>query len=134
MCSSSFFIWPALTTESIKKHSVGAALPLNYSWAPDGAVIICFTSGTSFLYCVYLFSKDFSDISCKIIRSLICFSYRFVLVKYIGTSGRPKGVTLSHSAFIIQSLAKIAVAGYGEDDVRKCSFRSLQLGSRECLD
>ncbi|KAM1008139.1 hypothetical protein ACFX2A_004711 [Malus domestica] len=67
-----------LTTESIKKHSVGAALPLNYSWAPEGAVIICFTSGTS---------------------------------------GRPKGVTLSHSAFIIQSLAKIAVAGYGEDDV-----------------
>ncbi|KAM1883316.1 hypothetical protein ACFX13_004692 [Malus domestica] len=67
-----------LTTESIKKHSVGAALPLNYSWAPEGAVIICFTSGTS---------------------------------------GRPKGVTLSHSAFIIQSLTKIAVAGYGEDDV-----------------
>ncbi|KAB2637168.1 2-succinylbenzoate--CoA ligase [Pyrus ussuriensis x Pyrus communis] len=67
-----------LTTESIKKNSVGAALTLNYSWAPEGAVIICFTSGTS---------------------------------------GRPKGVTLSHSPFIIQSLAKIAVVGYGEDDV-----------------
>lgn len=35
----------------------------------------------------------------------------------IGTTGRPKGVTLSHSAFIVQSLAKIATVGYGEDDV-----------------
>lgn len=46
---------------------------------------------------------------------------------YIGTSGRPKGVAISHSAFIIQSLAKIAIVGYGEDDVCMCSFRSLQL-------
>lgn len=34
-----------------------------------------------------------------------------------GTTGRPKGVTISHLAFITQSLAKIAIAGYGEDDV-----------------
>ena len=35
----------------------------------------------------------------------------------IGTTGRPKGVTISHSALIIQSLAKIAIVGYDEDDV-----------------
>lgn len=34
-----------------------------------------------------------------------------------GTTGRPKGVTLSHAALIIQSLSKIAIVGYGEDDV-----------------
>ncbi|XP_031405872.1 2-succinylbenzoate--CoA ligase, chloroplastic/peroxisomal isoform X2 [Punica granatum] len=50
----------------------------NYSWAPEGAVIICFTSGTT---------------------------------------GRPKGVTISHSALIAQSMAKIAICGYDEDDI-----------------
>uniref|UniRef100_M1BWL1 Acyl-activating enzyme 14 n=1 Tax=Solanum tuberosum TaxID=4113 RepID=M1BWL1_SOLTU len=35
----------------------------------------------------------------------------------IRTTGRPKGVTLSHSALVVQSLAKIAIVGYGEDDV-----------------
>ncbi|KAI4303664.1 hypothetical protein MLD38_039266 [Melastoma candidum] len=34
-----------------------------------------------------------------------------------GTTGQPKGVTVSHSAFVIQSMAKIAICGYGEDDV-----------------
>uniref|UniRef100_A0A2N9J765 AMP-dependent synthetase/ligase domain-containing protein n=1 Tax=Fagus sylvatica TaxID=28930 RepID=A0A2N9J765_FAGSY len=66
-----------LTTEMLKKQSV-SSLPLNYCWANEGAVIICFTSGTT---------------------------------------GKPKGVTLSHSALIIQSLSKIAIVGYGEDDV-----------------
>ena len=35
----------------------------------------------------------------------------------LGTTGKPKGVTLSHGALIIQSLAKIAIVGYSEDDV-----------------
>ncbi|TXG48122.1 hypothetical protein EZV62_027416 [Acer yangbiense] len=34
-----------------------------------------------------------------------------------GSTGRPKGVMISHSALIVQSLAKIAIVGYGEDDV-----------------
>ncbi|XP_077243869.1 acyl-activating enzyme 14 [Tasmannia lanceolata] len=41
--------------------------------------------------------------------ALICFTS--------GTTGRPKGVAISHTALIVQSLAKIAVVGYGEDDV-----------------
>ncbi|XP_062095980.1 2-succinylbenzoate--CoA ligase, chloroplastic/peroxisomal isoform X2 [Humulus lupulus] len=66
-----------LTTETLKKHFVKDS-SLNYSWAPDGAVLICFTSGTT---------------------------------------GRPKGVIISHLALIVQSLAKIAIVGYSEDDV-----------------
>lgn len=66
-----------LTTEMLKQNVLVDSLP-TYAWAPDDAVVICFTSGTT---------------------------------------GRPKGVTISHLAFITQSLAKIAVVGYGEDDV-----------------
>ncbi|CAK8531127.1 unnamed protein product [Lathyrus sativus] len=69
--------WNVLTPGMIKKHIV-KPIEFNYSWAPEGAVIICFTSGTT---------------------------------------GKPKGVTISHEALIIQSLAKIAIVGYSEDDV-----------------
>ncbi|OMO73825.1 AMP-dependent synthetase/ligase [Corchorus olitorius] len=55
---------------------------LDYSYAPDGAVVICFTSGTT---------------------------------------GKPKGVVISHTALIVQSLAKVAIVGYSEDDVRLSS-------------
>lgn len=52
----------------------------------------------------------------------MCFSSAYLIsfcfFLAIGTTGRPKGVTISHLAFITQSLAKIAVVGYGEDDVR----------------
>uniref|UniRef100_A0A5B6YT33 Uncharacterized protein n=1 Tax=Davidia involucrata TaxID=16924 RepID=A0A5B6YT33_DAVIN len=41
--------------------------------------------------------------------AIICFTS--------GTTGRPKGVTISHSALIVQSLAKIAIVGYSEDDI-----------------
>ncbi|XP_048141105.1 2-succinylbenzoate--CoA ligase, chloroplastic/peroxisomal [Rhodamnia argentea] len=50
----------------------------DYVWARDGAVIICFTSGTT---------------------------------------GKPKGVAIGHSALFIQSMAKIAICGYSENDV-----------------
>ncbi|XP_059668339.1 2-succinylbenzoate--CoA ligase, chloroplastic/peroxisomal [Cornus florida] len=66
-----------LTTETLKKPSL-SYLSFNYSRAPEGTAMICFTSGTT---------------------------------------GKPKGVTISHSALIVQSLAKIAVVGYSEDDV-----------------
>lgn len=41
--------------------------------------------------------------------ALLCFTS--------GTSGRPKGVVISHSALIVQSLAKLALVGYSEDDI-----------------
>ncbi|KAL3741317.1 hypothetical protein ACJRO7_016880 [Eucalyptus globulus] len=34
-----------------------------------------------------------------------------------GTTGKPKGVAISHSALFIQSMAKIAICGYSENDV-----------------
>ncbi|KAI4299709.1 hypothetical protein L6164_033141 [Bauhinia variegata] len=75
--SSEFIKWNALTPEMLKRPPV-KPLSFDYSWAPEGAVIICFTSGST---------------------------------------GKPKGVTLSHGAFIVQSLAKIAIVGYSEDDI-----------------
>ncbi|KAF9587264.1 hypothetical protein IFM89_039511 [Coptis chinensis] len=66
-----------LTTGTLKSVLQTSA-SLDYQWAPEGIVLICFTSGTS---------------------------------------GRPKGVAIGHTALIVQSLAKIAVAGYSEEDV-----------------
>jgi len=43
----------------LKKNSVSSQ-PLNYCWAHEGAVIICFTSGTSsLLFFPYNFYMDF---------------------------------------------------------------------------
>ncbi|KAL2467419.1 2-succinylbenzoate--CoA ligase [Abeliophyllum distichum] len=67
----------ALTTELLKKPT-GRSVTMDYIWAPERDVIICFTSGTT---------------------------------------GRPKGATISHSALVIQSLAKIATVHYDEEDV-----------------
>ncbi|KAL2894612.1 2-succinylbenzoate--CoA ligase chloroplastic/peroxisomal [Bienertia sinuspersici] len=39
---------------------------------------------------------------------IICFTS--------GSTGRPKGVAISHSSLIMQSMAKIAIVGYTEDD------------------
>ncbi|XP_020593308.1 2-succinylbenzoate--CoA ligase, chloroplastic/peroxisomal isoform X2 [Phalaenopsis equestris] len=41
--------------------------------------------------------------------ALICFTS--------GTTGQPRGVAISHKALVIQSLAKITIVGYAEDDV-----------------
>ncbi|KAL7102595.1 hypothetical protein ACP275_08G129300 [Erythranthe tilingii] len=41
--------------------------------------------------------------------AVICFTS--------GTTGKPKGATISHSALIMQSIAKIAIVRYSEDDV-----------------
>lgn len=44
-----------------------------------------------------------------------------------GTTGRPKGVTISHNAIVVQSLAKLAVVGYSSSDVSlivPCIFHS----------
>ncbi|XVF75050.1 hypothetical protein PTKIN_Ptkin13bG0157800 [Pterospermum kingtungense] len=66
-----------LTMEMLVENTVRSA-SLNYSFAPEGAVVICFTTGTT---------------------------------------GKPKGVVISHTALIVQSLAKVAIVGYSEDDV-----------------
>ncbi|KAM0951679.1 putative o-succinylbenzoate--CoA ligase [Dioscorea sansibarensis] len=41
--------------------------------------------------------------------AIICFTS--------GTTGKPKGVAISHTALIVQSLAKLAIVGYSEEDV-----------------
>ncbi|XP_021298461.1 2-succinylbenzoate--CoA ligase, chloroplastic/peroxisomal isoform X2 [Herrania umbratica] len=76
---SSDFInkYKILTMEMLLEQSVKSG-SMNYSCAPEGAVLICFTSGTT---------------------------------------GKPKGVVISHTALIVQSLAKVAIVGYSEDDV-----------------
>lgn len=51
------------------------------------------------------------------VSPLTCIYHFFCFLMTIGTTGRPKGVTISHSALVVQSLAKIAIVGYGEDDV-----------------
>ncbi|PIA53300.1 hypothetical protein AQUCO_00900108v1 [Aquilegia coerulea] len=66
-----------IPSESLKT-SVQVSSSLEYQWAPEGVVLICFTSGTS---------------------------------------GRPKGVAIGHTALIVQSLAKISIVGYSKDDV-----------------
>ncbi|KAL9671748.1 hypothetical protein QQ045_009321 [Rhodiola kirilowii] len=65
-------------TDVIKSELLEKQTSFNYAWAPEGAAIICFTSGTS---------------------------------------GRPKGVVISHEALIVQSLAKVDIVGYSEDDI-----------------
>lgn len=42
--STALFDLPELTTETLKKPYL-RALFVNYTWAPEGAAIICFTSG-----------------------------------------------------------------------------------------
>ncbi|KAF5203957.1 2-succinylbenzoate--CoA ligase, chloroplastic/peroxisomal [Thalictrum thalictroides] len=66
-----------MPSESLK-NSFKLSPSLEYQWAPEGVVLICFTSGTS---------------------------------------GRPKGVAIGHTALIVQSLAKIDIVGYNKDDV-----------------
>ncbi|XP_065862117.1 2-succinylbenzoate--CoA ligase, chloroplastic/peroxisomal isoform X2 [Euphorbia lathyris] len=66
-----------ITTEMLRRNGIRSPT-LDYTWAPEGAALICFTSGTT---------------------------------------GKPKGVLISHSALIVQSLAKVAIVGYCEDDV-----------------
>uniref|UniRef100_A0A2P2LMI1 2-succinylbenzoateCoA ligaseic/peroxisomal-like isoform X5 n=1 Tax=Rhizophora mucronata TaxID=61149 RepID=A0A2P2LMI1_RHIMU len=41
--------------------------------------------------------------------AIVCFTS--------GTTGKPKGVIISHSALMVQSMAKVAILGYSEDDV-----------------
>lgn len=48
-----------------------------------------------------------------------------------GTTGKPKGVAISHSALFVQSMAKIAICGYSENDV--CPFQVSSLLLSSCL-
>lgn len=50
----------------------------------------------------------------------MCFTLLFLVFLFVdlGTSGKPKGVTISHASLLVQSLAKLALVGYREDDVR----------------
>ncbi|KAM0042177.1 putative o-succinylbenzoate--CoA ligase [Helianthus debilis subsp. tardiflorus] len=75
----------------------------NYTSNRDGVAIMCFTSGIRFWIMVCVLSYMHKPIKC---------------ISLLGTTGKPKGVMLSHSALIVQSLAKIATVGYNDDDVQ----------------
>lgn len=54
-------------------------------------------------------------------NSYLCvlhFLFLVFLFVDLGTSGKPKGVTISHASLLVQSLAKLSLVGYREDDVR----------------
>ncbi|CAA6668083.1 unnamed protein product [Spirodela intermedia] len=103
----------------------GVAAPLNYRWLGDGSVPSirwCVLMGES-PRCLnghdngldqYIIKKPVEDPSFDYIWApediaLICFTS--------GTTGKPKGVAISHMSLIIQSYAKIAIVGYTEDDI-----------------
>ncbi|KAL3523271.1 hypothetical protein ACH5RR_016105 [Cinchona calisaya] len=55
--------------------------------------------------------------SLKSVRLLPAPNNAAILCFTSGTSGRPKAVIISHSALVVQSLAKLALVGYSENDI-----------------
>lgn len=56
--------------------------------------------------------------TCIRCHSNLHFLVLFVVLYYFpGTTGRPKGVSLSHTALNVQSRAKITEVGYSSNDV-----------------
>ncbi|GFP84209.1 2-succinylbenzoate--coa ligase chloroplastic/peroxisomal [Phtheirospermum japonicum] len=86
-----FLRWHVLIDMPVKSHSSGTIFAAELLKEPAGG----------FVTLDYLWAPE------RV--AIICFTS--------GTTGRPKGATISHSALVIQSLAKIAIVRYDEDDV-----------------
>ncbi|KAK9267479.1 hypothetical protein L1049_009905 [Liquidambar formosana] len=90
------------TIPSLRWHVLMGSHPLDFKSTGDVLTTETLKKGS-------LISLSFNYIWAPEGIAIICFTS--------GTTGRPKGVAISHSALIVQSLAKIAIVGYGEDDV-----------------
>ncbi|XP_061339709.1 2-succinylbenzoate--CoA ligase, chloroplastic/peroxisomal isoform X4 [Gastrolobium bilobum] len=100
----------------------GIAAPLNYRWSFEEArlamtavrPVMLVTDESCYTWCLKLQKNDIPSLRWLILLDSPSLNFT---KKWNGTTGKPKGVTLSHGALITQSLAKIAVVGYSEDDV-----------------
>lgn len=59
------------------------------------------------------------DLSLGLVRvfRFVPFTILLLTWPFAGTTGRPKGVSISHNALIVQSQAKITLVGYSRNDV-----------------
>nr|GFA39655.1 2-succinylbenzoate--CoA ligase, chloroplastic/peroxisomal [Tanacetum cinerariifolium] len=77
----------------------------------------CFLDAYKGYHQIQMAVADEEKIAFHIGQGVYCYTKMPFGLKNAGTTGKPKGVMLSHSALVVQSLAKIAAIGYSEDDV-----------------
>uniref|UniRef100_A0A803MHC1 4-coumarate--CoA ligase n=1 Tax=Chenopodium quinoa TaxID=63459 RepID=A0A803MHC1_CHEQI len=95
----------------------GIVAPLNYRWSLEESKVALEVIQPAMIVtddcCTWLSELQNGTMFCPRWHVRIGFHYW----SSNGSTGKPKGVTISHGSLIVQSLAKIAIVGYTEDDV-----------------